>query len=132
MATLPSLTDLYKHGAPSSSFGSLTDPERVAGIEAAYGELESAAASQGKMPLLDPLPADIVQKVCAIAAYELMSRAGFNPTQGADVNFTLRCQAARLYFRDIAKGIVNPPFVYSTARVDRAQPQVRSKPLRGW
>lgn len=132
MATPPTLSDLYTHGAPSASFGSLTDPQRVAAVGAAYGELEAAATSQGKTPLLDPLPEDIKQKICHVAAYELMSRVGFNPTAGADANYLLRANIARAYFRDIARGIVRPAFVFTETRASRAQPQARSKPLRGW
>lgn len=132
MATLPTVSDLYVHGAPASAFGSLTDGDKVSAIRAAYAELEAAATAQGKTPLGDPLPDDVAQKILHIAAYELMGRAGFNPTAGADANYLLRANAARAYFRDIARGIVRPAFVFATARTERAQPQARSKPLRGW
>lgn len=132
MATLPTVSDLYIYGAPSGAFGSLTDGDKVKAIAAAYAELEAAATAQGKTPLVDPLPADVSQKIIHVATYELMSRVGFNPTAGADANYLLRANIARAYFRDIAKGIVRPAFVFAEARSTRAQPQARSKPLRGW
>lgn len=132
MATIPTLADLYTYGAPSAAFGSLTDGDRTKAIQSAYDELEAAAASQGKLPLGDPLPGDIVQKICHVAAYELIARVGFNPAAGSDQNYLIRCNTARAYFRDIAKSVVHPRLVFATAPNDRAQPQVRSKPLRGW
>lgn len=131
MPTVPSLSDLYTHGAPSESFGSLTNGDRSAALASAYAELEAAASSQGTVPLVS-ISADLTAKVCQIAAYELLCRVGFNPNAGADRNYLDRALAARGYFRDIAKGIVRPLVTFSTARTSRAQPQVRSKPIRGW
>jgi hypothetical protein len=132
MATHPTLSDLYRFGAPAASFGSLSDGDRQDAIAAAYAELEAAATAQGKTPLGDPLPDDVRQKICHVAAYELMSRVGFNPTAGADANYLVRANTARAYFRDIARGIVRPAFIFDAPRESRAQPKVVSKPLRGW
>ncbi len=130
-APLASVGDLYVYGAPSSAFGSLTDADKLDALAAASGELEAAAATQGKMPLL-AIPDDCRQKIVHIATYELMCRVGFNPAAGSDQNYLLRANIARSYFRDSAKGIVHPGFTFSASRESRAQPQVNSKPLRGW
>ena len=132
MATPPAVSDLTIYGAPSSAFGSLSDGDKIAAIAAALAELEAAAAAQGEVPLEDPLPADCSQKIIHIATYELMCRVGFNPAAGSDQNYLLRANIARAYFRDIARSIVHPAFVFATTRSAKAQPQVRSKPLRGW
>lgn len=132
MTTLVAVSDLYVYGAPASAFGSLSDGDKMKALDAAVAELEAAAAAQGKMPLLSPLPDDCKLKVIHVATYELMCRVGFNPGAGSDQNYYLRAVSARDYFKQISKSQVHPAFTFSAARNDRAQPQVRSKPIRGW
>ncbi len=130
-----SLAQLITYGAPSAAFGSLSDADRTAALVSASAELDAAISSQGTVPLVSPIPDDLVQRVCHIATYELMVRVGFNPGLGTDQNYFLRANGpngARAYFRDIARGIVRPLVTFSSDRATRAQPKVRSKPLRGW
>ncbi len=132
MSAYAFVSDLYVHGAPASAFGSLTDGDKLEAIESASAELDAAISSQGEVPLTGTIPKDLVQRVCHIATYELMCRVGFNPSAGADQNYLIRSQSARTYLRDIARGVVHPRVTFSTVRSVKAQPQVKSKTLRGW
>lgn len=126
------LADLYIHGAPSASFGSLTSGDREAALQAASEELDAAIASQGTVPLTGTIPSDLIQKVCQIAAYELLCRVGFNPNAGSDRNYLDRAVMARDYFKRVSRGEVHPKVTFTEARSGKAQPKVRSKSLRGW
>lgn len=135
MSRYGELADLYTYGAPSSAFGTLTDAEREAGIEAASAEADSALRARGPLPLTR-WGNDLKLKVIVIAAYELMCRAGFNPNAGSDVNYRLRAEDARAWLKAVARGEMHPDVDFSPAKTETstayAQPRVRSNTNRGW
>lgn len=131
MSRYGELADLYTHGAPSSSFGSLTDQQRLEGLEAASSEIDDHLRARGKLPLVS-WGDSIKQRCCHIAAYELMCRVGFNPAAGSDKNILDRAIFARDWLRRVSKGEVTPECVFATTPNAHAQPRVRSKPTRGW
>lgn len=129
--SLPTLDDLYTYGAPSRAFGTLTDAQRTAGIQASFDEAMTYFASRGNLPLLS-WDNTTARMVCQIAAYDLMCMAGFNPNQGADANYVDRAAAARVWLSKVASGSVTPQVTFSTAKAVGSFPQVISKPQRGF
>lgn len=125
------LADLYAYGAPPSAFGSLTDAQRLTYVAAASREIDGYASRQGLVPLAS-YGTDVAQKCAAIAAYEALSRVGFNPTAGADVNYRLRAEDARAWLVRWGRGEVTPAVAYASAPGVLSQPHVTSRPLRGW
>lgn len=131
MSAYALVSDLYVHGAPASAFGSLTDADKLKAIEAASGDLDAVISSQGTLPLT-AWPLDVTQKIAHLATYSLLCNVGFNPNAGSDVNHRLRNDDARAWLRDIGRGIVRPRVTFTETRATKAQPSVRSKPLRNW
>ena len=125
------LADLYTHGAPSAAFGALTDSQRLAGLEAASAELNGVLRARGPLPLT-AWGTDVTQKICHVAAYELIARVGFNPAAGSDQNLLLRAQVARDWMKGIARGEVHPDVTYAVTPNVKAHPRVRSRANRGW
>lgn len=57
---------------------------------------------------------DVVRMVCDVAAYRLVCLRGFNPELQGDSLYRDNFQAAELWMRDVAKGLVSPDVVDSS------------------
>lgn len=81
---------------------------------------------------------DIKRCAAIIAAYDIISGRGYNPTEGADENLRDRYEDCLKWLRDIAGGKVVPDIVDSGpdatpgATAAGSQPQVVSSSQRGW
>ncbi len=130
--SLATLANLYAYGAPSSAFGSLSDPQRQAGLDGAAQVFLGFAASRGNLPLVG-WGSDVIQSICHVATYDLLARVGFNPNDGADVNYVTRKDDAIKWWSRFSKGEVTPPSIlFSTAKSIGSFPKVTSRPIRGW
>lgn len=131
MSRYAELVDLYVHGAPASAFGSLTDADRLKGLEAASAEIDDHLRARGPLPL-SSWGDSIKQRCCHIAAYELLVRVGFNPNAGADKNYLDRAIMARDWLKRVSRGEVTPECTFATPAPAYSQPTINSKPIRGW
>lgn len=132
--TLPiaTLSDLYAYGAPASALSALTSGQQQSSLDASIELALGYFASRGNLPLV-AWGLDLTQKVCHIAAYDMLSRIGFNPSDGADQNYKLRYDDALAWLLRISRGEVTPPtIIFSTPASVGSFPKVKSKPLRGW
>lgn len=133
MATpLAALSDLYTHGASADALSALTSGEQQSGLDSAAEKALGFLASRGNLPLVG-WGTDLTQAICHLAAYDLLSRIGYNPDDGADKNFILKNEAALKWLLQIARGEVTPPsLIFSTSVPTGQYPKVVSNPRRGW
>lgn len=127
----PSLDDLYQYGAPTAVFGSLTDPQRTAGIQSAFDTFLGYVRARGQGDLI-AYDTSCKSKICHVAAYELLSVRGFNPNAGADRNYIDRNNAALMWFQDIGRSKTTPGLVFDVDKSIGSMPQVTSRKPLGW
>lgn len=109
---------------------SLTDQNNVC--------IQASAEADQYIVVAYPLPLTgwpqiLVERVCHIAAYRLMTGRGYNPLAGADDQLRLRYEDALQWLRDVSKKNIVPGFTYAAPTPPTYQlPQVYSSPPRGW
>lgn len=117
---------------PAGWLADVTAGDQTAHLKAASDELDGYFASRFKLPLTS-WGADVKRKTCAIAAYTLMVRAGFNPDSGADVAIRNGHEDALTWAKDVAKGLITPVGVVdSTPTKSDAGPRILTSAQRGW
>lgn len=146
MSSYAQVADLFAKGAPQQSFqvGGVAIPtdQLQAALDATSARADASIAPRGMLPLLEPYPEDLVENVCIITAYKVLSVRGLNPAAGGDSNLRLRYQDAMKWLEDVRTQRLSPLFVFSpdTCRT-HTQPFVSSKsrtssgrwaPNRGW
>lgn len=148
MSSYAAPSDLFTLGAPQQAFqvGGVAIPDGTlqTELDAVSARADAAIAPRGQLPLLEPIPADLVAAVCKIAAYEILSARGLNPV-GADSNLRLRYTDGIKWLDDVRTQRLSPLFVFSQdpAGTPHLQPLVVSSsvanlatgcraPLRGW
>ena len=135
MSRYATQSDLNLYGLPLPALQSLVS-----------SDLDGYLAQRFDLPLVEPIPVSIKQKVCQIAQWELLSVRGFNPELGSHVIVRQRFEDAIAWCRDVAAARVTPQVTDSTpgesgdgpfavsAQTDRSTGVVvASAPrLRGW
>lgn len=102
-------------------------------LDAASSLADSYLRLHYATPLQVPYPAALVQKVCHIAAYNLISTRGFNPDGDASI-YQSRHDSAVQWLRDVGSGKAAPIVVEATGTAGDTggpfvvQPQVSSGP----
>lgn len=147
MPSYAQIADLYAKGAPPESFkvgGVPIDPVVLQGeCDTASSTADGSIGPRGQLPLLTPYPPELVEAVCKIAAYNILSVRGLSPTAGADSNMRLRYEDAMRWLNDVRTQRVSPAFVFSPdVSLTHQQPMVLSQsknpttgrwaPNRGW
>jgi phage gp36-like protein len=138
------LTDLSDLGLPSAATIDTVAAERQ--IEAASSLADSYLRNHYKLPLPTPYPIALVEAVCRIAAYNVLSVRGYNPEGDAGA-LEQRYRAAVRWLVDVGAGKASPltqdaagvargaggPFVVQ-ARYDNVQDAtvVGAPSTRGW
>jgi phage gp36-like protein len=108
------------------------DSDKLAAITAASAVADSYLGAIYRLPLAT-WGADLRQKVCAIAAYELVAtQVGFNPEAGHNFTILSRKDDAIRWLENVAKGLITPA---DTAGSNPPAPKafaISSKTPRGW
>jgi len=85
VASPPTIDQLYQYGLPQTAVAGVVDDSVLTQELAAAWEIAmDYLRGRGQLPLLEPVPLSLVQKVCHIAAYNIMRNRGFSPTADAD------------------------------------------------
>lgn len=105
-ATIP---DLYSLGAPETALSELTDDVKESALGAACDVVDSYFANRFTLPLVT-WGGDVKRAVCIIAAYDLLSGRGWNPTNtgGDSDQLSTRYDKVLEWLRDVARGLVTP------------------------
>jgi phage gp36-like protein len=111
-ATVP---DLVKYGLASGTLdGDLDAGQQLDALNAASTFADGYLRSQYTLPLIAPYPADLVEAVCKIAAYNLLSVRGLNPELGADQNYRDRYKDALAWLTEVGMGHISPSILDSS------------------
>src|SRR5258707_2745539 len=144
MTQYATISQLYQYGLPQTAVAGIVDDTTLnAELEAASEIADDYIRGRGQLPLLTPIPTSFIQRVCHVAAYNIMRSRGFSPTAGSDatierayyeaVGFPDRPGSG--WFPAVQKQAIHPAFIFSApntvANGDRF-PSVNSQPMRGW
>ena len=139
------LSDLTTYGLPATALGQIASGVQQAALDSGSDVADTYISASLMLPLLTPYPTSLIQAVCKIAAYELMSVRGYSGAAGADENIRLRYEDAVRWLKGIANksihlvgaiqspdptGQTTQPFVSSSSVFLTGSGC--SRPSRGW
>lgn len=137
MTSYASRADVALLGLPQHVLDALASDEVGAAavvdqaLAAASSLADSYLRSRYRLPLVS-WGDDLRERVCHLAAYQLLSVRGFNPELGADQNIRLRYEDAITWLKAIAAGLVHPDVQDSAPTPLGVAPAIVSAPPRGW
>jgi phage gp36-like protein len=138
------IAQLYQYGLPQTSVAGIVDDATLnAELESASEVADDYIRGRGQLPLLTPYPTSFIQKVCHVAAYNIMRNRGFSPTAGADATIKEAYYEAIGYpdrpgsgwLPAVQRQAIHPAFIFSapnTIANGYRFPSVNSQPSRGW
>ena len=97
------ISDLMKFGAPSGAIGDLSPEDMQGQLDSASSTADSYLRLHYPVPLGTPYPAALVEAICRIAAFNLLSVRGYNPEGDAGL-LESRSKDAMRYLRDLGSG----------------------------
>lgn len=128
-------TDLVRLGIGAAALTGVSEATQEAALEAASDTADGYMRARYSLPLAS-WGDDLRRAVCAIAAWDILSVRGFDPTRGNDVSLQVRYEAATTWLKDVSLGrvVVSGGNTTPTAtRHARASgPRVASDRTRGW
>ncbi|UZX16554.1 DUF1320 domain-containing protein [Thermus sp. PS18] len=105
-----SRTDLHALGLPEAVLASIPEAEQEAALEAASALADSYLRTRYDLPLAS-WGRGLTRAVALIAAYDLMSRRGYDPTRPGQENLRMRYEDAIRWLEGVAAGRVDPGVV---------------------
>ena len=132
MSCYGTVADFYSFGIRASALDiGVTDAIILSAMEAASSVADGYLNARYTLPLVT-WSQDVIQKVCAIAAFEVMSsQNGFNPDSGNNMTIVERKQDAIRWLEGITATKVSP-LVGESAPVYVSRARVFSDRRRGW
>ncbi len=107
--------DLVQYGLSAGTLdGDLTPAQQMAALDAASAYADGYLRSQYTLPLIAPFPPDLVEAVCKIAAYNVLSVRGLNPEPGGDQNYRDRYKDAIAWLQQVGMGHISPSILDSS------------------
>jgi phage gp36-like protein len=100
-------TDLANLGLIGGVLASIATSVQNAALIAASAIADAELAGQYILPITS-WGQDLVRAVCVIAAYDLLTSRGYNPTSPADANIRLRYLDALAWLREVGDGKASP------------------------
>lgn len=118
------VADIAKYGVQAQALETITDPDKLAALDAASSDAAGLLAKRYTLPLIE-WGTSITRRVVHLAVYDMLSVRGFNPQRGADATVQKRYDDAMKWFTDVSLGLVEPEGVIdSSSDVDEAAPLV--------
>jgi phage gp36-like protein len=100
-------TDLANLGLIGGALSSMPGGAQTEALQAASAVADSYIGSHFVLPILQ-WGYDLVRHVCIIAAYDLLTSRGYNPTAGADPNIRERYLDSLKWLDEVGKGTQSP------------------------
>lgn len=129
MAAYADVADLGTYALPSAALAAFSPADKTAALEAASRVADSYLAARSSVPL-STWGTDLRAAVCQLAAYDLLTKIGFD-SPGDGSSFRQRRDDALAWLRDVSKGVAvisggaTTPAPIAAARVSTSDP-------RGW
>lgn len=124
-----SRADLHALGLPEAVLASIPDVEQEAALEAASALADSYLRARYDLPLAS-WGRGLTRAVALIAAYDLMSRRGYDPTRPGQENVRMRYEDAIRWLEGVAAGKVDPGVEDATPEVSSTAVQVVTRERR--
>jgi phage gp36-like protein len=121
--------DLAQLGLPASVLSGFTPADQNAALEAASSLADSYLAARYTLPIISWGSA-LTRAVAVIAAYDLMSRRGYDPNRPGDENLRLRYEDALRWLQDVAAGRVDPQVQDSSPTISDTGLHAHTTPRR--
>jgi phage gp36-like protein len=86
MSQYATATELQNFGIPAAALSGISPTIQNQHLTLASGKIDSYLRGRYSLPLVSPFPDEIIAATCALAAYTLLKRRGFNP-DAYDSNF---------------------------------------------
>lgn len=146
MSSYATPADLAIHGIAAGAVGDLDMSGIQAVLDAASDLADSYLRNHYRLPLAAPYPFALVEAVCKVAAFNVLSVRGYNPEGDAGM-LESRYKSAMKWLEDVGAGKASPlvqdaagpasaaggPFVVQPRYDSSAQASVVGAPsLRGW
>lgn len=107
MSSYAAPADLKALSLPASALTGITDPEIQKALDTASSLADGYLGSRYALPITAH-GEDLTRAVCNIAAYDLMTRRGYNPDAGGNDSIRDRYTDALRWLERIAGGLVSP------------------------
>lgn len=78
-------------------------------LDAAKARVDGYLRGRYLLPLVAPYPADVVSVTSALAAYSIIARRGFDPSQGTHLTLRQRYEDSTRWLERLASGLINLP-----------------------
>ncbi len=124
------LDDLSSAGIPAAALASISNADKQKALVRASNIASTFLRDRYTLPLSCPYDPALVQWVCWIAVYLLMSTRGFNPNQGIDQIVVMNYKEALDSLKRVANG--QQQLCVRQAIPASAQPDVATNPSRGY
>lgn len=132
MSTTPyiSVGEFNDLGIPAAAYAGLAPTVISSAILSASSLADSYLRKRYTLPISTPGD-DLKAKVADLVQYNLLVVRGFRPDSGNDVIASKRRDDAENWFRDVAKGLVEPDIVDAT-EIDEEGPLAYSEPAQNF
>lgn len=124
-----SMADLRALGLPEAVLASIPEAEQEAALEAASALADSYLRARYDLPLA-AWGRGLTRAVALIAAYDLMSRRGYDPTRPGQENLRMRYEDAIRWLEGVAAGKVDPGVVDATPEISSSAIQAVTRERR--
>jgi phage gp36-like protein len=113
VSSYATLTDLTTLGVPSAALSGVSTVEQQRALDAASTLADGYLRAKFTLPISIP-SIDLVEAVCKVAAYSLLSVRGYNPETGSDPNVRDRYKDAIAWLKGVAEGSITPALTDSS------------------
>jgi phage gp36-like protein len=132
MAGYATTTDLVQY-VPEAALTGISSGDRQVALDDASAEADTYLRAQYTLPLGAPYDRTLVRHVCALAAWALLCRRGFNPEQGSNKTFETNYDKAIAWLKALARREVSlAESADASPTIAKGGPRVSSKPRQGW
>ncbi len=106
MTAYATRTELYALGVSDEALTDVSTTDQDTALESASRTVDSYLRGRYGTPFPSPYPYELREKTCHVAAWNLMSTRGFNPSGGMDEAVRLRYEDAIKWLTNVARGVV--------------------------
>lgn len=124
------LTDLSNCGLPAAALASLSNTVKQAALDDYSAEADTYLGDKYQLPLGTPYDRTLVRAVCHLAAWDLLTIRGYNPSDPTDAVVAGRAQLAREWLVRVSNGQARLNVVQSAP--ESLQPDVYTNEPRGF
>lgn len=121
------LSDLYAYGLREATLDNVPVDRQLKALDGASGTVDTYLRSKHTLPLVQPYPDEIIRAEAVLAAWDLITTKGHNPT-GFDESLERRWDNTIVWLRDLAAGRAHlAPGADSTPTVNEGAPRIESQ-----